>query len=193
MINCLMHNNWTKCIDCSWPWCKSWGATSISISCIYSPVLVAGDGDIVDVVGEVVRRRFRVCFVIEGPVAIWTVVLQLRVREIDPVLQGPEDFIETRVVGHRRRKAAVVVPVNTTWKGWLEALLNGSLNKNEYSFKIFVYYWDTTGVVSNWRIFVNSSLVANKILQWIQSENTSNRFAVLHNRQERKVKWICMN
>ena len=185
MINCLMHNNWTKCINFSWPWCKSWGVISNSISCIYSPVLVAGDGDIVEVVGEVVRRRFRVCFVIEGPVAIWTVVLQLRVREIDPVLQGPEDFIETRVVGHRRRKAAVVVPVNTTWKGWLEALLNGSLKKIKTASR-FLCIIEIPLVLC----LIGEFLSIVLCLQ-IKSSNGSNQrikchyFAVLRNLQER--------
>ena len=51
------------------------------------PVLVAGDGHVVDVLCEVERRGCRVSLVIEGPVLFRTVVKQFRVRKIDPVLQ----------------------------------------------------------------------------------------------------------
>jgi hypothetical protein len=51
------------------------------------PVLVAGDGQIVDVLGEVEGRGCWVRLVVEGPVGFGAVVAKFRVRKIDPVLR----------------------------------------------------------------------------------------------------------
>ena len=86
------------------------------------PVLVAGDGHVVNVLCKVERRGCRVSLVIEGPVLFRTVVKQFCVRKIDPVLQGPVDIIAPRVGRDGRGLSAVVVPVNAIRNRRLETL-----------------------------------------------------------------------
>jgi hypothetical protein len=77
------------------------------------PLLVAGHGDVVHVLREVVGGSVRVRLVIESPILVRAVVPQLRVRNCDPILQRSIEVIPPRQGWKLRGKAAVRISVHT--------------------------------------------------------------------------------
>ena len=87
------------------------------------PIFVASDGQVVNVLGKIVRWRGRICLIIESPVVGQTIISELRVGDVVPLSDRDEDVVFRREIRNWRRRIAILIPVDASLDDRLVALL----------------------------------------------------------------------
>ena len=79
---------------------------------LHLPIFVACNCHVVDVLSKIKGGCIGISFVIECPVVGEAVVVEFRVRDVDPILQRSTEVVPRGKCWNGRRGVAVLVPVD---------------------------------------------------------------------------------